>query len=443
MKNQNGRLMHKSADFPIFGAKPAKGFTPLIGLAVVVALALAAVFGSMSLANPAQAQSAGVQLTAAPGDNQVLLNWTVTGVTLAAGNIWQYRSALSEDAFTNQDWTDITGDQTTRNATVPNLGNGEEYKFQVRALTASGGTQIANSRSNTAMATPQNGPSGTLTVTSAIPADTAGTLQVSWTWVPDSDSETVTGWQYQLNGGSWMNVPGGAAANSVTITGLTTDTHTVNVRPVANGIVGALVAATGDLAPTTGAPAATTLMASGSTPGSAVRYTLSFEAGSPISGLDGQIKLEMEDFGVPGSIDTKSIVIRVRHDANNNDDLTDAGDFDQPSNPQDIETDDEEIILHVGDVDPTDGSDAIDGISTGDLVTITIQADANVTLPTEGGDYSWSVAGSSSSEITVRRKVSLDEDDGGRGDMLTATGKGFKNGTSIHFWLDTNMKRSA
>ena len=36
-----------------------KGFTPLIGLAVVVALALAAVFGSMSLApSPAQAQAA-------------------------------------------------------------------------------------------------------------------------------------------------------------------------------------------------------------------------------------------------------------------------------------------------------------------------------------------------------------------------------------------------
>ena len=34
----------------------AKGFTPLIGLAVVMALALAAVFGSMSLANPAWAQ---------------------------------------------------------------------------------------------------------------------------------------------------------------------------------------------------------------------------------------------------------------------------------------------------------------------------------------------------------------------------------------------------
>ena len=31
-------------------------FTPIVGLAVVVALALAAVFGSMSLANPAQAQ---------------------------------------------------------------------------------------------------------------------------------------------------------------------------------------------------------------------------------------------------------------------------------------------------------------------------------------------------------------------------------------------------
>ena len=31
----------------------AKGFTPIIGLAVVVALAMAAVFGAMSLTNPA------------------------------------------------------------------------------------------------------------------------------------------------------------------------------------------------------------------------------------------------------------------------------------------------------------------------------------------------------------------------------------------------------
>ena len=44
----------------------AKGFTSLIGLAVVVALALAAVFGSMSLANPAMAaigQPADAELT--------------------------------------------------------------------------------------------------------------------------------------------------------------------------------------------------------------------------------------------------------------------------------------------------------------------------------------------------------------------------------------------
>ena len=33
----------------------AKGFSPLIGLAVVVALAMVAVFGAMSLTNPAYA----------------------------------------------------------------------------------------------------------------------------------------------------------------------------------------------------------------------------------------------------------------------------------------------------------------------------------------------------------------------------------------------------
>ena len=43
-----------------------RGFTPIIGLAVVMALALAAVFGSMSLANPAMAaigQPADAELT--------------------------------------------------------------------------------------------------------------------------------------------------------------------------------------------------------------------------------------------------------------------------------------------------------------------------------------------------------------------------------------------
>ena len=70
----------------------AKGLSPIIGLAVVMALALAAVFGAMSLANPAMAaigQPADAELTertfypaipdiltvvGAPG--QVTLTWT-------------------------------------------------------------------------------------------------------------------------------------------------------------------------------------------------------------------------------------------------------------------------------------------------------------------------------------------------------------------------------
>ena len=43
----------------------ARGLTPIIGLAVVMALALAAVFGSMSLANPAQAQGTAMVVPAA------------------------------------------------------------------------------------------------------------------------------------------------------------------------------------------------------------------------------------------------------------------------------------------------------------------------------------------------------------------------------------------
>ena len=39
----------------------------------------------------------------------------------------------------------------------------------------------------------------------------------------------------------------------------------------------------------------------------------------------------------------------------------------------------------------------------------------------------------------VKRKISLSGNDGGRGDTITVTGKGFKNGTGINFWLDRNI----
>ena len=53
----------------------AKHLTPIVGLAVVVALALAAVFGSMSLANPAWAQDAPTMLKASPGEGMATLSW--------------------------------------------------------------------------------------------------------------------------------------------------------------------------------------------------------------------------------------------------------------------------------------------------------------------------------------------------------------------------------
>ena len=79
----------------------AKGFTPMIGLAVVVALALAAVFGAMSLTNPAFAAvgaPADAELTertfspqvsslkAVGGDGRVTLTWNTQYVAAEGGN---------------------------------------------------------------------------------------------------------------------------------------------------------------------------------------------------------------------------------------------------------------------------------------------------------------------------------------------------------------------
>ena len=85
----------------------AKGLTPIIGLAVVVALAMVAVFGAMSLANPAMAaigqpadaeltervvspQSVPMGLVAMGGNTEIILTWNDQGPARAANNDGTY-----------------------------------------------------------------------------------------------------------------------------------------------------------------------------------------------------------------------------------------------------------------------------------------------------------------------------------------------------------------
>ena len=109
------------------------GFTPFIGLAVVVALALAAVFGSMSLANPAMAaigQPADAELTERTNDAQVAqLMLTLTGgptsvvgtfsTTVTEDTGWSYKRAETEAAVdVIAAWTALNSGNGTDDDTI-------------------------------------------------------------------------------------------------------------------------------------------------------------------------------------------------------------------------------------------------------------------------------------------------------------------------------------
>ena len=75
------------------------------------------------------------------------------------------------------------------------------------------------------------------------------------------------------------------------------------------------------------------------------------------------------------------------------------------------------------------------------MITVVIRTTAGISNPTESKSYKAQVEfGDNDFEdvegLFVPRVVGLDEEDGGRGDKITVTGKGYKNGTTVTFWRD-------
>ena len=100
--------------------------------------------------------------------------------------------------------------------------------------------------------------------------------------------------------------------------------------------------------------------------------------------------------------------------------------------PADVAIDGEEIRLVLGDMNPD--ADGVQGIGDNTNVTIIFRTSAGISNPIQGGDYSdMTVAGLALPDVAIKFTISLSEDDGGRGDPITVTGKGFKNGTTVTF----------
>ena len=192
-------------------------------------------------------------------------------------------------------------------------------------------------------------------------------------------------------------------------------------------------------------------------PGAGARYDITFTASSDLSAGVGQITIELEDFGFPTTVEPSHISISgTCYSESSNERVScsapDAYRAWAPPATVEVSVAGESLTLTVGDMNPQ--TDQSDNIQTGDLVDVLVLQAAGITNPTEGGDYAAVITNNqndteiTTDEFTVLFWVELSKEDvshyggsvqGPRGTTVTATGKGFKNGTSLSFFLDTNF----
>lgn len=437
----------------------ADRFTPLLGLAVSLAVVAAVVFGAIGLANPAFAKIAPpagdslagdvfypqddeedeedkASLTAEGRSRAVVLTYAPTATSTVPVPTWEFRYAEQEESYPST-WMAVGAVDASLMHTVDNLTNGITYKFQARTVN----DQNEETERADATATPSQPPDGTTRLTATTDADEA---MLEWSWTKTAGSPDPTGWQYQQEAnGDWMDIPGGADVREHTVTGLTGGTdYSFAVRPVVGTtppVTSSDAISDSEEVSTEAAPF--TLEGDSSTPGSNTKYTITFQADADrTSGID-DIVVEMEDYGFPSRIDAEDVSIRVvgAYDKDGNIDNSIMSDAYRTvvATPADVSVDGEELTITLKNA----ADDFVDEIKEGYEVTIVIRQSAGITNPTEPGDSAgasveWGSQEFTTTEQTILRKVTLSEEDGGRGDMVTATGKGFKNGTTLTFWLE-------
>ena len=172
-----------------------------------------------------------------------------------------------------------------------------------------------------------------------------------------------------------------------------------------------------------------TFLANTYEPGTLAQYTITFTATADYAPYSDDLVIKLEDFGLPGSITRRAIYIRP--------------DGSGYADPQSVTVDGDKLILSLPDFDQTtQATDAdADKINAGESVTVIIEQSANIRTPTEGGNYPAVISGPGPDlttwDLAIRRIIKLSAQEGPRGAQVTATGRGFKNGTSLSFFRDT------
>ena len=210
---------------------------------------------------------AGTELTASLRDP----DGEVSGVT------WQWASsATAGGAF-----TDLSGNGADTASYTPQRGDVGRYLRATSSYTdAYGSGKSASAVSGNAVLGPVPARPTGLTAT---PGDEEVTLH--WTSAV-GNGPPVTGYQYKQDDGDWTDIPGGAAATTVTITGLTNGTA-YNFRVRATNPSGLGAEATVTAIP--GVPSAPANLTA--TPGDeevTLRWTAAAGNGSPITGYQVQ-----------------------------------------------------------------------------------------------------------------------------------------------------------
>ena len=285
---------------------------------MVVALAMVAVFGAMSLTpNPAFAADPPV-LDAAGGPNRVVLTWTYTADTNVTVAGWDMRSKEPDGGYGN--FAPMTTSGTNgalRTETISGLENGIAYTFQIRPKTA----DVPLERSNEVTATPAAAPAGTYADDTGVVGENAGEVDLEWTWTAGPGSIDVVMWQYNAVGTgngeetdrSWTDTGlSGAGTKEYTVTGLGAGNYDFMVRPVgAAGTAGD--AETISVTGVTQAPAEPTFVTGSNKPSANTRYDISFpvilEEGDTFNTVTDDIVIELEDYNVPSSISESSVAL--------------------------------------------------------------------------------------------------------------------------------------